>query len=429
MSRRVSRVRLVIAAAAVVAAAASGVLAGCAPQPRWVMTPKPSRAEVEFLLETGRASEMNPNTVTIGEIPDIPVRKNLRPCCAFGSDIRASIAGLVPIPGYTIPNILGPDDLGSHIYDSGVLTRVKGAGAIAGSDREHNGLVYTCRGGYIDTAHVRDYADWGIFFAAQVGRRLVDGGVIPLPDEGAKRQVVVKPLPPAVIDRYGIKDTVAAIAQWLTFQVSIWHEIATWYGFESVSGFSERASAFSPEDLYSNMLGTKLMLAIVERREARSEPQFNRAVDVWLSRALELLGAVPSDVGSEVTQALDGLWWDSKRRVPDPGLVQRRNFDIGNPIRPWIAPESALPAEVRESLRQACKGDRSPVVFKNVSRLKGIELGDYVTFELEVDPTIARQEPFATRGPKLTQRDFPEIVEIVRQQAIAEFGPRAGDRD
>lgn len=425
MSRPASGPRRVLA----LATAAAAALSACAPAPRWVMAPKPTVEEMEFLLETGRAEELRPDVVTLKEIPDIPVRKNLRPCCAFGSDIRASIAGIVPIPGYKIPNILGPDDLGSHVYDSGMLTRASGAGITAASDQEHNGLVYTCRGGFIDTAHVRDNTDWGIFFAAQIGRRIVDGGEIPLPFEGATRRVVVKPLPPAVLERYGLKDTIAALAQYITFQNSIWHEIVTWYGFESVPGFSERASAFSPEDLYSNMLGSKLLLALVQRREVSSEPQFNRSVDVWFSRALELLGAVPGDLGVEVTQQLDGLWWDSKRRVPDPGLVQRRNFDIGNPIRPWLAPESVLSADTRKRLAEACKGGRTPIVFKNRSGAKGIEFADYVTLEIEVDPTIAKQEPFATRGPKLTQRDFPEIVKVVREQAIAEFGPHAGDRD
>jgi hypothetical protein len=308
--------------------------AGCAPAPRWVITSKPTREEVEYLLETGRSSQLRADTLAVSEVPDVPIREKLRPCCAFGSDIRASLFGLVPIPGYKIPNIIGPDDLGSHTYDSGLLTRTSGAGAAPGSDREHNGLVYTCRGGYIDTAHVRDYSDWAMFLAAQIGRRIVDGGEIALPDEGAKRRVVVRPLPPDVLSRYGLSESVTTLAQWLTFQLSIWHEIATWYGWESVPGFSERASAFSPEDLYSNMLGAKLVLAIVQKREAGSETQYNRAVDAWLGRALELLGAVPSDLGIEVTHALDGLWWDSQRRVPDPGLVQRRNFGIGDPIRP-----------------------------------------------------------------------------------------------
>ncbi|PBD34343.1 hypothetical protein CK247_30710, partial [Klebsiella pneumoniae] len=33
-------------------------------------------------------------------------------------------------------------------------------------------------------------------------------------------------------------------------RIAQWHEIAQWYGFQSVPGFSEEISAFSPEDLW-----------------------------------------------------------------------------------------------------------------------------------------------------------------------------------
>jgi hypothetical protein len=402
---------------------------GCVRVPLWVASPSPTREEVEVLLETGRATTLPPETLAVRDIPDIPVRKSLRPCCAFGSELRASIAGLVAIPGYKIPNILGPDDLGPHTYDSGVFSARSDGRASGGFDAERNGLVYTCRGGYIDTAHVRDYVDWSIFLAAQIGRRATGGGEIELPDEGGTRRVIVKPLPQEIVDRFGYKAAVTTLAQWLAFQTSIWHEIATWYGWASVPGFSERASAFSPEDLYSNMLGTKLMLAITARRQAMSEPDFNHAVDGWFGRALELLGAVPRDLGNEVTQALDGLWWDSSRRVPDPALVQRRYFGIGDPVRPWLAPDSALPADVRRRLDAACGSEREPVVFANPTQAKGVALDDYVSLEIVVDDGIAAHEPFASRGRKLTQRDFPAIVELVREQARVEFGPRVDQPD
>jgi len=401
----------------------------CARAPRWVVASAPTREEVEVLLETGRAAQLPPHTITVREIPDIPVREHLRPCCAFGSELRASIAGLIPIPGYRIPNVLGPEDVGPHTYDSGIFTTTSDGRASAGFDAEHNGLVYTCRGGFIDTAHVRDYVDWALFFAAQIGRRAAEGGEIALPDEGGRRRVVVRPLPPELVERYGFKQSVTALAQWVAFQASIWHEIATWFGWASVPGFSERASAFSPEDLYSNMLGSKLMLAITARREALNEFSYNRAVDGWFGRALELLGAVPRGLGNEVTRSLDGLWWDSSRRVPDPGLVQRRNFGIGDPVRPWLAPEAALPEGVRNALDEACGADRAPVVFANPSGVEGISFGDYVTLEIEVDDALAKQEPFASRGRQLTQRDFPEIVALVREQARVEFGPRVEQPD
>jgi hypothetical protein len=37
----------------------------------------------------------------------------------------------------------------------------------------------------------------------------------------------------------------------LDFRISIWHEIATWYGFASIARRPEKTSAFSPEDLTS----------------------------------------------------------------------------------------------------------------------------------------------------------------------------------
>ncbi len=48
---------------------------------------------------------------------------------------------------------------------------------------------------------------------------------------------------------------------------------------------------------------------------------------------------------------------------------------------------------------------------------------------VEVDESIATHEPFATRGRKLTQADFAEIVAIIREQALAEFVPRADRPD
>jgi len=57
-----------------------------------------------------------------------------------------------------------------------------------------------------------------------------------------------------------------SLAEWLSVQASIWHEITTWYGWSSTR-FSKRPSGFSPEDLYSNLVGVKITGAIV--REIR----------------------------------------------------------------------------------------------------------------------------------------------------------------
>ena len=77
------------------------------------------------------------------EVPVVPVRRRLRPCCGFGSSLRVRV-GAVNIPGVSIGNIRSADDIGRHTYDAGRSAQDQ----IAGSER--NGLVYTCRGGFID---------------------------------------------------------------------------------------------------------------------------------------------------------------------------------------------------------------------------------------------------------------------------------------
>ena len=84
------------------------------------------------------------------------------------------------------------------------------------------------------------------------------GGRIELPDEGGLRVVYVVAADPAVLEGVGRTEYAIRLAEWLAFELSIWHEIATWFGWSALSGFPELASAFSPEDLYSNLLGTRL---------------------------------------------------------------------------------------------------------------------------------------------------------------------------
>src|SRR4029453_17364666 len=100
----------------------------------------------------------------------------------------------VPLPAFTLENIRGLDDVGSHEYRAGLLQITPGPVQDDGvrPSREHNGIAYTCRGGFIDTAHVRDFADLAWFLAAQVDRRLESGGSIDLADLGGRRRVVLE---------------------------------------------------------------------------------------------------------------------------------------------------------------------------------------------------------------------------------------------
>jgi hypothetical protein len=387
----------------------------------------PTQADLATLLEA-RDFEALYRDLSPAEVPEIPPRARLRPCCAFGADLRVRV-GAMPVPGYEIGNLRGPADLGKHTYDSGVVTLSRDSREKDLFRSERNGQVYTCRGGFIDTAHVRDWIDSALYLAAEFGRHLAEGTEIVLSPEGASRGVVLRPVPELLIRRHGRPAVSLRLAQWAAFQLSIWHEIATWYGWSAVAGFPEKVSAFSPEDLYSNRLGVKLLAAIVSRGSARTEHVYNESTDVWLGAALEYLGAVPEEVGREAMQAVDGLWWDSTLRLPDAEVVKRRNLDTGNPLRPWLVPESRMSESLRAALKDHCGASPEPQLLANPGGSAGATYADWVTIEFELEDELAEQEPFASIGRRVTQAEFPRIIEAIRQQNLAEFGPRAGRLD
>ena len=359
------------------------------------------------------------------EIPDIPIRTKLRPCCAFGNNLKIRV-GALPVPGFRIGNIMGLEELGPHIYDSGAFT-ISSSQGIGRRDRsrERNGLIYTCRGGFIDTAHVRDYVDWTLFLATEIIRNIEIGGVIEFPDEGGQRRVVLKPVDSEFLDLYGRARVGIRLAEYIGFELSVWHEIATWYGWSWVSTFPETASAFSPEDLYSNILGAKIAMVIAHRRMAVSEHVFNRSASTWIDSVIEHLEPVSREVGIDAMQAVDQFWWDSNRRLPDKELTLRRNLEARSNIVPWLVPPERMPA----SLERACGEEARPIEIAHQSGVLSIRFADWIELEIEVDEGLATQEPFVTQGRRIVQSDFPAIIKAIRGQNRVEFGPAADQPD
>ena len=397
----------------------------CVSDDLWHVSDHPTASDAELLLTATDPVSIR-REYLVNEVPAIPVRENLRPCCAFGAEIRATL-GPIPIPFYEIPNIVDLDTIGPHTYDSGVIHTPKKGAAEFAIDRESNGLVYTCRGGFVDVAHVRDYLDWSLYLASEIARLIVAGeaGAIELPDEGGGRRVVVHIPDPDVIERVGVRRLVLWLAEWTAWQISVWHETATWFGWGAVPGFSEQASAFSPEDLFSNGLGIRMLPAVVYRGAERSESLFNTAATVWIRATLKMLEAVPVDVGRLAARAVDGHWWDSTQRVPNKALVKRRSFDYPGVVRPWLVPASLAPAE----LVAACGENPEPVLLKAPDRTEDVIFADWVTLEIRPSDDLREQVPFTSYGPVITQQDLPALVAEVRKQNLAQFGERADRPD
>ena len=392
--------------------------AGC--NEKWDMTQRPLRDEE---LDTAFFAGLDAK-----EVADMPEPASLRPCCIFGTGVGAQVR-TVPVPFYEIENILDIDTLGTHQYNKGAVALVPRGGERRLSD-EASGILYTCRGGFIDISHVRDNADRTLFFASQIAREAATGGVIPIAGEGATRRIVVKPLDQRLVREYGLREVVTSLAEWLDFQASIWHEIATWYGWSSTR-FSEKPSAFSPEDMYSNVVGLKIAGVVIRRQEATSELEYNRAVTALLRDALKKLGPLPQAATRRAFQYVDGIWWDSTKRVPDNQLVRHRNFNIGPKIYPWKLVDakqfSNLPAAQRE-FDQYCQGDWTPLGLTVRDRLGKVPFQKMATLEIVPDEVLLKNGfPLPKTGRStVTQADVPGIIAAIERAAATELGPGVG---
>ena len=397
--------------------AATLALGGCVAN-GWRNEAKTLVTEAQVAAALGETSDTQ-EPFDPGAVPQMQPPQHVRPCCSFGMDLKVKVAG-VTVPGFSKGNILGPDDLGSHEYDNGAVTLNERLTSVA--TIEGNGLVYTCRGGFVDVAHVRDNADLTLFLTTKIVTALPGPTVITLQGDGATRRVALKGVPQELVDSLGRWETATALAEWAAFQISIWHEIVTFYGLESFPGFSEKVSAFSPEDFYSNAVGAKIAGGILTSRRIHSRDEWDETVRAWIPVALGRLGAQPTDTGRLVMKALDGHWWDSKKELPDWTLVTRRKMDLSPRVTPWRYPDAKLPPD--DVLDAACANFKSALPLSIPDHLGDKSIRDYVTVDFEVEswapPALVPAENTTRR---LTSEDFPKIVEAIRPEMEKAFGP------
>lgn len=346
------------------------------------------------------------------DLPLLPAPHHERTCCAFGMDLQVDFAGM-QVPFIDIGNVLGVDELGRHAYSLS-----DGAPEV-----ETNGLVYTCRGGWIDLAHVREQADDLVFLALTLARTLEIGATVVIPGHGAPTTITVQALPPGLIAREGRLNAAARLAAWATYRISIWHEVSTWYGYQSVGGFSEQPSAFSPEDLYSNALGIRLGLAILDDRDFRSETNYDLAIESFIAEALRRLGAVPRETGRAIMTTLDGLWWDSTRRLPDDLLVVRRRFPSeGDEIAPWRASD-AFDAHATPAVLETACADATVRPLVVPDRVGVVDARGLVSITWLPESWAGADFPFrdaATR--EVSEHDLDDLVESARAAMELVFG-------
>jgi hypothetical protein len=131
------------------------------------------------------------------------------------------------------------------------------------------------------------------------------------------------------------------LSQYFTFTMTTWHEVLTWFGYKCMAFLPEQPSAFSWEDIYSNLVGIRIGAQALQDEEH----SYNKAVTIAIKRELEDLQVQSSDAARKASEKMRGIWYDGIVLIN----MTERNFDIGLDdgfITPTLVPgfcEGAVP--------------------------------------------------------------------------------------
>ena len=381
---------------------------GCATKrPMWAVTVNPKPPAVLAALEQDPYYPYRGDIDPV-QLPQFNPPMRLRPCCVLGMDVKVSVK-TIPIPLYHIVNIVDPETLGPHTYDAGFFGGY-GTDKNVGTN-ENNGIVYTCRGGFVDTAHVRDYSDLTLFLFFHFFRHLDTSFDIDLRGELGPKVILVD-FVEVKGGRFERARVALRLASWTAYQLSLWHEIAQWHGYREFSLFSEEPSAYSLEDAYSNLVGISIANALVYSSLVFNDNQYGRNFDTWCKATLETLGAVSREESRMYMAEVDGLWWDSKQRLPEKFFVLKRNYTMDAFQVPSLI---SRPFFKKTDTPCPCPVDEIPLRIGVHDTLYGEPISNWVHISLFVDeiykPSFAVGTAFNTHTDAITPDEFRAIAQ------------------
>ena len=314
--------------------------------------------------------------------------------------------GVLPYPGvFSLLAVPEPNRLGEHRY---------GGFGTPFTAEQVRGLLYTCRAGFLDLAHIRKSADWTRYFTLEIRNQLSEGvHTVTLKAEEPSLYHVTyhyprfwRSLAPAekarLIDELSIR-----LAQHITLLADTWHEIITFFGYSLLGAIPETRSAFTYDDTTAHMVGTE-----VAGRALRDKTRtYDDAVTYYLNRDLARLDVVSAEDAQKALETVKGSWWN--------GLyATKRDLQIepdSKPDRPWLVRDLSF-----------CSHEHpvrfSPASLRNV---KGRNFSGFI--DIAIEPNIDEADQILSLispRPKYIrpERDFPTIMAHIRKTLAERFG-------
>lgn len=324
------------------------------------------------------------DSVNLDKIPP----RIIRPCCAFGYDLK-----LWGVPFVSIDQVISVDDLGEHHY--------------MGNKSEGTGTMYTNKGGFVDIGHLRDQIDWTRYLNAIILNSRGKGEVILRLRNEAGRKTLYLNVPA----QFAGSDCIL-LAGKIAYDFSLWHEISTWFGASTLPLIPEKFSSFSVEDVYSNLLGIH-----VGMKTLHSKLPFNVAATKIIASTLDSLDVVRT--AKETYDAYDAVhnkWYTNKKRIPRTNVTLKRDPDVLNSSRPWIIPNQT-------------KNLGNPIILDvPLLNTRGMLLTNFYQFTIDLNHRFPVEEIFPNYQSSLINQDdfgvllnrITDDLHIMEQNTFAE---------
>jgi hypothetical protein len=229
--------------------------------------------------------------------------------------------------------------------------------ASAGPHSSGGGICYTGKAGFVDLGHVRDVADLTGQVYQQIHAAAGANGTVISTTEG--EATLTSTSPPT--DWLEVAGSIA-------FDDALAHEILT-YSFDHCSDFIKRTvtpglhnSAFSPEDLCSNRLGT-----IAAQRALVAGGTFFTQVEREIQSILASLDVVSKSEADAAFGLIDGRWVDSSQGITHKCYLKRRNFRFA-PFQAGHPRDSATPGFVTAPFRFSTTYDYTHTVGRRFTK-------------------------------------------------------------
>ncbi len=308
-----------------------------------------------------------------------PPPRIIRTCCSFGVDVKLAVFSFVKFTETT-----GLDKIGPHKY--------------LGNKEEQNGIIYTQHGGFIDLGHLRDMADFtGYLFSIIQSKKGQPNFSIKMGVEGGMKTLNLF-IPEDISDGDAVQ-----LAGKIAYDISVWHEISTWFGASFIPMVPERYSSFSVEDAYSNLLGVHLGMKALQ-----SDLEFEEAMTSSINETLKNFGAVEdTKATNDAMNEVKDIWWSGTAKLPSRKVLIKRLFKVYDCIFPLLISNENI--EIGKE-NQLCVPENASI---------GKSLNDYYSFSIKSNFKIPIKKIYGEnqKGKTLTQLDFPTLIAYAEQAA------------